>query len=51
MSGDFIPQKDYKLIEFTKEQKDVVKRVKEYSNRNCRKGIENIIYYKNIKYI
>ena len=40
MSGDFIPQKDYKLIEFTKEQKDVVKRVKEYSNRNCRKGIE-----------
>lgn len=28
MSGDFIPQKDYKLIEFTREQKDIVKRIK-----------------------
>ena len=40
MNSDFIPQKDYKLIEFTKEQKDIVKRIKEYSNRNCRKAIE-----------
>lgn len=40
MSGDFIPQKDYKLSEFTKEQKDIVKRIKEHSNRNCRKAID-----------
>lgn len=36
MSSDFIPHKDYKLISFTKEEKNIVKRVKEYANRNCR---------------
>ena len=36
MSSDFIPHKDYKLISFTKEEKNIVKRIKEYANRNCR---------------
>ena len=36
MSSDFIPHKDYKLISFTKDEKIIVKRVKEYANRNCR---------------
>ncbi len=40
MNTYFIAEKDYKLVEFTKEQKDIVKRVKEYSNRNCRNAIE-----------
>ena len=34
--NDFIPQTDYNFIKFTKDQKDIVKRIKEYSNRNCR---------------
>ena len=36
MSSDFIPHKDYKLISFTKDEKNIVKRIKEYANRNCR---------------
>ena len=40
MSSDFIPHKDYKLVSFTKEKKDIVKRIKEYANRNCRKVIQ-----------
>ncbi len=37
--NEFIPQKDYNFIKFTKEQKDIVKRIKDYSDRNCRKII------------
>ena len=40
MKSDFIPQKDYNLIKFDKQQKDIIKRVKEYSFRNCRNDIE-----------
>lgn len=36
---DIIPHKDYKIIEFTKDDKDVIKRIKTYSIRNCRKEI------------
>ena len=32
-------KKDYKLIEFTKDDKDTIKRIKDYSIRNCRKKI------------
>ena len=32
MSGDFIPHKDYKLISFTKDEKNIVKRIKEYKS-------------------
>lgn len=38
--SDFIPQKDYKLVEFTKDDKETIKRIKEYSIRNCRKKVE-----------
>ena len=40
MSNQFTPQNDYNLIEFTKEQKDIVKRIKDYSHRNCRQMIQ-----------
>jgi len=39
MKSDFIAQKDYNLIKFNKEQKDIIKRVKEYAFRNCRTEI------------
>lgn len=39
MSSDFIPQKDYKLILFDKEQKEIIKRIKSYAYRNCRTDI------------
>jgi hypothetical protein len=39
MSSDFIPHKDYKLVSFTIEEKDIVKRIKVYANRNCRNQI------------
>jgi hypothetical protein len=39
MKSDFIAQKDYNLIKFNKEQKDIIKRVKDYSFRNCRTEI------------
>ena len=48
MSGDFIPHKDYKLISFTKEEKNIVKRVKEYANRNCRKVIQKSFITKSL---
>ena len=31
MINDFIPQKDYNLIKFTKDNKDIIKKVKKYS--------------------
>jgi hypothetical protein len=37
--NEIIPVKDYKLVEFTKDDKDIIKRIKEYSIRNCRKEI------------
>ena len=40
MKSNFIPFKDYSLIQFTKDNNDIVKRIKEYSLRNCRKEIE-----------
>ena len=40
MINDFIPQKDYNLIKFTKDNKDIIKKVKKYSMWNCRKEIE-----------
>ncbi len=38
--NDFIPLKDYILFDFTKNNIDIVKRIKEYSIRNCRKHIK-----------
>ena len=35
----FIPQKYYKLVEFTKDDKDTLKIIKDYSICNCRKKI------------
>jgi hypothetical protein len=40
MSNEFTPQNDYKLVEFTKNDKETIKRVRDYSIRNCRKKIE-----------
>lgn len=48
MSSDFIPYKDYKLVSFTKEEKNIVKRVKEYANRNCRKVIQKSFITKSL---
>lgn len=48
MSGYFIPHKDYKLISFIKEKKDIVKRIKEYANRNCRKIIQKSFIIKSL---
>jgi hypothetical protein len=48
MSSDFIPHKDYKLISFTKEEKNIVKRIKEYANRNCRKVIQKSFITKSL---
>jgi hypothetical protein len=48
MSSDFIPYKDYKLVSFTKEEKNIVKRVKEYANRNCRKIIQKSFITKSL---
>lgn len=38
--NNYIPKKDYNLIKFSKEEKKIVKRIKEYAFRNCRKEIE-----------
>jgi hypothetical protein len=48
MSSEFIPHKDYKLVSFTKEEKDIVKRIKEYANRNCRKVIQKSFITKSL---
>jgi hypothetical protein len=40
MSNNFVSEKDYNLIEFTINQKDIIKRIKQYSVRNCRKEIK-----------
>jgi hypothetical protein len=40
MNSDFIPYKDYKYMEFVKNEKDTIKRIKTYSIRNCRKEIQ-----------
>lgn len=45
MSSDFIPQKDYKLILFNKEQKEIIKRIKKYVLRN-RRNLRNLRNYK-----
>lgn len=37
--SDFIPSKDYKLVDFTKKDTETIKRIKDYSVRNCRKLI------------
>lgn len=39
MNSDFIPFKDYKLVNFTKKETDTLKRIKDYSLRNCRNKI------------
>lgn len=39
MNNYYTPEKDYNLIKFSNEQKDVIKRIKEYSFRNCRTEI------------
>ena len=31
-----MPNRDYNLIKFNKEQKDIIKKVKNYAFRNCR---------------
>lgn len=38
--NEFIPLKDYKLITFTKDDIENIKRIKTYSKRNCRNKIE-----------
>lgn len=48
MISDFIPHKDYKLVSFTKEEKDIVKRIKEYANGNCRKVIQKSFITKSL---
>lgn len=40
MADDFTAKKDYKLTTFTKNDAIIIKRIKEYSKRNCRKQIE-----------
>ena len=40
MADDFIAKDDYKLTTFTKEDKIIIKRIKDYAKRNCRKEIE-----------
>ena len=40
MAEDFIAKDDYKYINFTKKDIEIIKRIKEYSKRNCRKEIE-----------
>jgi hypothetical protein len=40
MADDFIAKDDYKYINFTKKDVDIIKRIKDYSKRNCRKEIE-----------
>jgi hypothetical protein len=40
MAEDFIAKDDYKLINFTKEDISIIKRIKDYAKRNCRKEIE-----------
>ena len=40
MADDFIAKDDYKYINFTKKDIEIIKRIKEYSKRNCRKEIE-----------
>jgi len=38
--NNFIPLTDYILFDFTKNNTEIVKRIKEYSIRNCRKHIK-----------
>jgi len=38
--NDYIPLRDYKLVKFTKDDIENIKRIKSYSNRNCRNKIE-----------
>jgi hypothetical protein len=40
MVDDFIAKNDYKLITFTKVDKTIIKRIKDYAKRNFRKEIE-----------
>ncbi len=40
MADDFTAKNDYKLTNFTKDDAVIIKRIKEYSKRNCRKEIE-----------
>lgn len=49
---DIIPNKDYKLIKFTKDNQDIVKRIKTYAIRNCRKEITTTLnnFYYGISY-
>jgi len=37
--SDVIPQKDYKTLKFTKNDKDIIKRIKDYAIRNCRNEV------------
>ena len=39
MSNNFIAKNDYKLINFTKNDTEIVKRIKDYAKRNCREQI------------
>jgi hypothetical protein len=41
MNSYFLPEKDYALIEFTTKETEIIKRVKEYSKRNCRNEIQS----------
>jgi hypothetical protein len=43
MSNNFIAKNDYKLINFTKNDTEIVKRIKDYAKRNCREQINLII--------
>lgn len=39
MSNNFIAKNDYKLINFTKSDAIIIKRIKDYAKRNCREQI------------
>ena len=45
MNSNFISQTDY-LIKFTKDQKDIIKRIKDYAFSNCR--IEILQIYRHL---
>ena len=42
MSHNFIAKNDYKFVNFTLNDYDIIKRIKEYAKRNCREIINNV---------